>query len=202
MIDERRCMVVNPIVLKKMTTIDAVSKATALSAAEVESLAEELANAGAVARRDNHVLSTEAGPTQVPEYHAVHYGDLGTDQTIERWADRFNAINHRFLETVSAWQPVPAQGGHRSKRSHRCRLRCPCSRTDRRPDRTHISAHRRALRPCSPTDRIQGALEAAMDRVTKEETDYMSSPMVDSVRNIWFEFHEDVLMLLGKQRVE
>jgi hypothetical protein len=34
------------------------------------------------------------------------------------------------------------------------------------------------------------------------EHDLVASPMADSIHNIWFEFHEDLLRTLGRTRAE
>ena len=44
--------------------------------------------------------------------------------------------------------------------------------------------------------------DAALDRVDRGEREYLSSPGLESVHDIWFEFHEDLLRSLGKARTE
>ena len=40
----------------------------------------------------------------------------------------------------------------------------------------------------------------SLDRVDSGQVEYVTSPTVDSLHNIWFEFHEDILALLGRPR--
>ena len=42
--------------------------------------------------------------------------------------------------------------------------------------------------------------ERGLEHVDSGRIDYVSSPMVDSLHNIWFEFHEDLLAVLGRPR--
>jgi hypothetical protein len=42
--------------------------------------------------------------------------------------------------------------------------------------------------------------ERAIERVDEGKAEYVVSPSVDSIHNIWFEFHEDILTLLGRPR--
>ena len=42
--------------------------------------------------------------------------------------------------------------------------------------------------------------ERALERVDQGQTEYVVSPSVDSIHTIWFEFHEDILTLLGRPR--
>ena len=36
--------------------------------------------------------------------------------------------------------------------------------------------------------------------VDRGQRDFVCSPTIDSVHNIWFEFHEDILAVLGRPR--
>ena len=50
--------------------------------------------------------------------------------------------------------------------------------------------------------RYSGRFAAALAAIDAGDHDLVSSPVRDSVHNIWFEFHEDLLRTLGKARVE
>ena len=41
-----------------------------------------------------------------------------------------------------------------------------------------------------------------MEGIDAGRHELVSSPMVDSVHNVWFEFHEDLLRTLGRARKE
>jgi len=45
-------------------------------------------------------------------------------------------------------------------------------------------------------------LDQAIDRLKSCEFDYFAKPTIDSYHTVWFEFHEDLLKLLGVERVE
>jgi len=42
--------------------------------------------------------------------------------------------------------------------------------------------------------------ERSLEYVDSGRPDYVSNPMVDSLHNTWFEFHEDLLAVLGRPR--
>ena len=42
----------------------------------------------------------------------------------------------------------------------------------------------------------------AMGEVDSGRHDYVSSPTLNSVHTVWFEFHEDLLRTLGRDRTE
>lgn len=43
-------------------------------------------------------------------------------------------------------------------------------------------------------------LESALEKVQAGDVNYLTAPSVDSFHNIWFECHEDYLMILGRDR--
>ena len=45
-------------------------------------------------------------------------------------------------------------------------------------------------------------LNRAAEEVTNGDTDYLASPRIDSFHNIWFELHEDLILLAGRTREE
>jgi pyruvate,orthophosphate dikinase len=45
-------------------------------------------------------------------------------------------------------------------------------------------------------------LERAAGRVAQGGHDYIASPMVDSYHNVWFELHEDLILLAGRNRAD
>jgi hypothetical protein len=103
---------------------------------------------------------------------------------------------------MAEWQQIDV-GGHRVANDH----------SDRDYDDKVITKAARLVERLKP---IAGALgerdprflrygerfDAALDRVDRGERDYLLSPMLESVHNIWFEFHEDLLRALGKARME
>jgi hypothetical protein len=103
---------------------------------------------------------------------------------------------------MAAWQQIDV-GGHKVPNDH----------SDRDYDEKIIT---RAAKLVARLKRITGAfgehdprflrygerLDAALDRVDRGQREYLSSPGLESVHNIWFEFHEDLLRSLGKARTE
>jgi hypothetical protein len=116
--------------------------------------------------------------------------------------DRFETVNAQFLTTMSAWQQVGV-GGRKVANDH----------TDPEYDAkvidrldklaTRLNPLLEALAGHDPrfaryTERFSAALAA----IDTGDHDLVSSPTRDSVHNVWFEFHEDLLRTLGRERVE
>ena len=100
---------------------------------------------------------------------------------------------------MAAWQQIDV-GGHKVANDH----------SDRDYDEKIIT---RAAKLVERLKRIGGALgdhdprfrrygerfDAALDRVDRGQPEYLSSPGLESVHDIWFEFHEDLLRSLARR---
>lgn len=200
--EELRSEALKVAVLRKTTTVPAIAEASGMTLRDAEGAIEELAASGDVASVGGHVLPTLAGETRVRSYADQRYGSLRADPAVERWYARFESINHRFLETVSAWQTVPLED-----------TKVPNDHSDAEYD-TRVISRIEALvvRMTKVLDelsdkvprmaRYHQRLEAAMDKIDQGDQRFVSDSGVDSTQTVWFEMHEAVLIVLGKEREE
>jgi hypothetical protein len=119
-----------------------------------------------------------------------------------RLADRFETVNRNFLKAMSSWQLIDA-GGRKIANTH----------TDSAYDDKVIARLARLVEQLTPLlsalaghdgrfARYERRFAAAVTAVDTGEHDLVASPMADSIHNIWFEFHEDLLRTLGRTRAE
>ena len=198
----REFEVLNVVVLKKMSRAEAVADVLALPEAEVEDTVASLERGGLIARADDLLLPTDAAEPAVVTVSADVYRDLRSGSEPDRLLERFDRINAQLLETMSAWQQVEV-GSHRVANDH----------SDRDYDERVITRAAKLVERLRPIAAALGErdarffrygerLEAALDRVDRGEREYLSSPTLESVHSIWFEFHEDLLRTLGVARAE
>ena len=194
--------VLNVIVLKKMCRTATVADVLGIPQAAVEDTVADLERDDLIGRADDLLLPTDAAEPALVAFAADGYKDLRSDPESDALHERFEKINAQLLQTMSAWQQIDV-GGHKVANDH----------SDRDYDEKVITKAAKLVERLKP---IAGALgehdprflrygerfDAALDRVDQGEPDYLSSPTLESVHNIWFEFHEDLLRTLGKQRTE
>ena len=116
--------------------------------------------------------------------------------------ERFEVINKELLTLFTDWQMVPA-GGERVPNDH------SDSDYDNRVI-DHIGMqHDRAQGPLQQfaelvarLGRYVERLETAYDSVLAGHLDFVSGARVDSYHTVWFELHEDLLRMLGREREE
>jgi hypothetical protein len=194
--------VLNVIILKGMCRTETVADVLGMPQPVVEETVAALERGDLVGRTDDLLLPTDAAEPALVAFAADAYSDLRSGPESDGLYERFERINAQLLQTMAAWQQIDV-GGHNVANDH----------SDRDYDEKVIT---RAAKLVERLKRIAGALgehdprflrygdrfDAALDRVDRGERDYLSSPVLESVHNIWFEFHEDLLRSLGKARTE
>ena len=186
MLDERAFLVMNAIYLKKMATVEDVADIGGLPADDTRALINSCVQRGLLLDMGGQLLLQTDGTAQVLDYYRQAYANLREDDAVLRWYERFEVINTKFIKLVTEWQ-----------------------QTDGDP-----RAQERMIRAVEQLSRAMGELvmlipryvgyvrrfERSMTQVDQGQRDFVCSPRVDSLHNIWFEFHEDLLAVLGRPR--
>lgn len=184
---EDEFLALNSIYLKKIASGRTVAPATGLPEEVVgEALANAEAAGYAVDVGQGMLMLSEEGVRAVLGEYEARYAGWRVLPAVEDWYQRFEILNKRFLEGVTAWQQ---DQGDVAKVDRLLKL---------------VERHIRALGSIS--ERIPRyrtyvrRLSDAIERVETGATNYLVSPDVDSIHNVWFEFHEDILTVLGRPR--
>jgi len=186
MLTDSDFIALNAIYLKKMATAETIAEVTGLSA---DSVAERLAVAaqqGWIMNLPTGAMLLDGGMQQVLDHYRERYAAIRTDPALDKWYRAFEELNVRFIAAVSEWQT--SEGDERVER----RL----LQIAERLARDIGQLQRKIERYASYVRRF----ERSMERVDAGERDFVCKPTIDSVHNIWFEFHEDILAVLGRPR--
>jgi hypothetical protein len=163
--------------LRASSGLDARRAQDAVRAATAGGLIESIAD-------DAYVL-TAAGVRAVLQEYDDRYAKLRAEASLEEWYERFEGLNTQFLQLATQWQ--------RSADHH------ALDRLVRVVERQVVAL--RLLARSIPRYEIYATrFEQALDHVDQGSTTYIVNPGVDSLHTIWFEFHEDVLTVLGRPR--
>lgn len=194
--------VLNVVALKKMAAAGAVAQVLAVPAGAVEAAFTRLAGDGLVVVAGEAALPTDEAEPALRAAAAGRYAALRADPALLALVDRFETVNAQFLTTISLWQQIDV-GGRKVANDH----------TDAEYDDKIISRIDKLVTRLTPLiDALAGhdprfagyatRFAAAMTAVDTGRTEFVSSPTLDSVHTVWFEFHEDLLRTLGRERVE
>jgi hypothetical protein len=178
--------VLNAIYLRKLASSQVLTECTGMPGPAATGIADDLAGSGLVVDvgQQSYMLTDEGTQAVLTEYGA-RYAALRGQPEVEAWYDRFETVNGQFLQTLSAWQT----GKDEAQLSRLLRL------VER-----HVKALGTLVSSVPRYERYADRLDTALQRVDEGDIAFVTSPTVDSVHNVWFEFHEDILTVLGRPR--
>ncbi|MBW0090274.1 MarR family transcriptional regulator [Pseudonocardia sp. KRD-184] len=194
--------VLNVVALKKMASAPAIATDTGVDADAVTAVLADLSDRGLVVVAGDAALPTDEAEPALAAAAAKYYADLRSDPALGDLVDRFETVNSRFLTTMTSWQQVDV-GGRKVANDH----------ADSEYDDKVISRLDKLVQRLGPLLDALAAHDArfaayprrfaaSMEAIDAGQHDFVSSPTKDSVHNIWFEFHEDLLRTLGRERKE
>lgn len=184
MLTENAFLVLNALYLKKMGDFEAVLECVRLPPEEVEAALAEATEKGEVLSINGEYLLDVSGRRAVLEFYQENY--LSKRAAVNDWYEKFEVLNAQFLRLVSEWQ---TSDGDSRVLSQLMKV---------------VERQVTALRKIAPeiprymtyADRFVTATE----RVDLGDKSFVTNPRADSIHNIWFEFHEDILAVVGRPR--
>lgn len=188
--------------VKKHGTPEAIAGILGLDPSEVKAVIAQLMEAKRVIEVQGKYLLTPLARMALDSDYSRLYADLRTNPQFKAGYEGFERINGALKQLITEWQTV-AVGGERVPNDH----------GDKDYDRNIIDRlgqlHERAeivldeLAGAVPRmkvyrDRLLAALEKAEDGAIA----WVSDAKIESYHTLWFELHEDLLRLMGRQREE
>lgn len=187
MLTELDFLVLNAVYLKKVVAAPQIVEMTGVSVEDVTRCLGAATEQGwLMDMGPDGVMVLDDGITQVKSHYSEAYSDLRSNAALTDWYHNFESLNTRFVAAVTEWQE--SDGSDRGER-----------RVMQAAERLAKDIAR--LVPFVPRYAAYvSRLERSMERVDAGERDYVCNPTVDSVHNVWFEFHEDILTVLARPR--
>lgn len=184
--DDRAFLVLNTLYLKKIATAQVIADVTGLPSDEVRETISGLLADGSLLDMNGQLLLQESGTQSVLDYYRDCYRELRDRRTVIEWYDGFETINGQFIKLVTDWQK--SEGDERIQ-----------ERIQRVVDRL-ANALGELTGVIPRYSQYVRRFERSLALVDQGRHDFLCNPMVDSVHNIWFEFHEDILAVIGRPR--
>jgi hypothetical protein len=126
------------------------------------------------------------GTSAVHDYYRTAYEPMRSNEAVLTWYERFETINEQFIKQVSEWQSADCDE----------RIQSRLIKTIER-----LSKNLQELIPLIPRyENYLNRFSASVARIDEGEREFVCKPTIDSVHNIWFEFHEDILSVIGRPR--
>ena len=159
--------------------------------------------AGRAAGAKGTFMVAPAGREWLDEQYPEAFAGFRADPAATETYERFERINRELLALFTDWQMVPTAGGERIPNDHADpeydtevidRLGAQHERAER------CSTLRRARAAARP---VQGARSIRLRQGRwRASTNGSAGARIDSYHTVWFELHEDLLRMLGREREE
>ena len=185
-LEDTAFLVLNAAHLNKMSKPAGIAAATGVDAKEVERWLKAAEDQGLGASAGDQFLLFPDGSKAVLAYYDRTYAALRVDPSLEAWYERFETLNTQFIKHVTDWQKMDGDSGVEAKLIKVAERLCKAIES---------------LVPRMP--RYGGYVRrffASIGRVDQGDKNFVCNPTMDSIHNIWFEFHEDILSVLGRPR--
>ena len=193
--------VIRALIIKGLVLPDALAPALLSTPEQVQPLLDRLVAEGLVEGVAGAYRLTADGTIRGRDLMAADQDRWGAENALAA-IDAFVALDHRMKETVTAWQ-LTATEGELVLNDH----------TDRAYD-ARVLGQLAALHddtaawlmPLVPGLGRLGVyhsrLERALGLARGGDQRFVASPRVDSYHSVWFELHEDLIQLAGRNRAD
>jgi hypothetical protein len=189
--------------VKKAGSPEGVAAVLGAEQGEIASALDAAVEAGRAAGAKGTYMVAPAGREWLDERYPEAFAELRADPAATEAYERFERINRELLILFTDWQMIPAAGGERVPNDH----------SDADYDAGIVdrlgAQHERAEKVLDRFAELEGRLgvyetrlEEAYDKVLAGDLDYVSGARIDSYHTVWFELHEDLLRMLGREREE
>jgi hypothetical protein len=201
--DDLELLALHGLVVKKAGSPGAVADVLGRDEPEVAAALEAAVAQGRAMGAKGTYMVTPAGRSWLDERYPEDFADFRGNPEATATYERFERINRELLKLFTDWQMMPSAGGERVPNDH----------SD--PDYDHGivdrlgAQHERAEKVLDRFAQLdprlsvyRDRLDAAYDRVLAGDHDWVSGARIDSYHTVWFELHEDLLRMLGREREE
>ncbi|MFT4065583.1 hypothetical protein [Paraburkholderia sp.] len=184
MLTETAFLVLNALYLKKMANVSGLIECVHLPESTVRDALRDAIQAGQAIDLNGEYLLDTTGRRAVLEYYNEAY--LPKRAAVLDWYQRFEVLNSQFLKLVSEWQTSDGEP----------RVLAQLTKVVER----QITALRKIEAEIPRYGVYAGRFATALERVDLGDRSFVTNPRADSIHNIWFEFHEDILAVVGRPR--
>jgi|tagenome__1003787_1003787.scaffolds.fasta_scaffold20918334_2 hypothetical protein len=196
-------LAVHTLTLRQLASAEQLAEISGQPVADVEAALEKAVTEGAVMAARGNFMITPVGRSYLDGVYPEAFAEFRSSAAVADAMDAFESgVNKQVLTLTTDWQTKEV-GGERVPNDH----------GDADYDAAIIDKLARVqektakvLRPIADldplVDRFLDRIGTALTRAESGETDYVSGVRVDSVHTVWFQMHEHLLRLTGRERPE
>jgi len=196
-------LTVHTLTLRQLATAEQIAEINGLPRSEVEASLEKAVAEGVVVAARGSFMISPAGRQLLESLYPNAFADLRSSAEIGAAMDEFEVgVNKQVLSLTTEWQTKDLDGervaNDHADPDYDGKI---LDRLARVHDKTG-----KVLRPLAVADplveRFLERVGVALTRAEGGQIDYVSGVRVDSVHTVWFQMHEHLLRLTGRERPE
>ncbi|MGH3525147.1 MAG: MarR family transcriptional regulator [Mycobacterium sp.] len=161
---------------------------------DVAATVEQLTQAGLLADRKTVKISPD-GRARLAELLTAERASADPTALAAAYRD-FRAVNTEFKALVTDWQLTNGRPNTHEDTDYDAAV---LARLDRLHQRV-VPIIAAAAVQLPRLRRYSAKLQAALDKVNAGEIVWLSRPMIDSYHTVWFELHEELILVAGRTR--
>lgn len=195
-------LLLHGIALKKAADIAGIAAVTGLDPDEAEGLATDAVARGQVVESGGRYLLTPAAHMALQAEYPRYYSEQRSSAAMQDAYDAFEAHNRELKALISDWQTIEVAGDRiandHSDKDYDTRI------IDRLGD-LHERFEPVLDRLAAEVGRLSIYKTLLLDALEKAEVgqhEWVSDAAIPSYHTVWFEMHEDLLRILGREREE
>lgn len=195
-------LVLHAVAIKKHGTADAIAGIVGLDPGEVNATLSQLSADGRVLENQGRYMLTPMARFALDGDYSRQYADLRADQAFLEAYEAYERVNVTLKALITDWQTIEV-GGERLINAHADR-NYDAGIIDRLGD-LHERADRVLQSLAAGLPRLQiyrDKLLVALEKSEDGKTEWVSDARIESYHTVWFELHEDLLRMLGRERQE
>lgn len=188
--------------IKKHGDAAEVAAITALDPGRVQTFLDEAVAANRAVKAGAKYMLTPLAQVALKSSYSKEFAAERSNEALGRAYDEFEKINEHLKQLITDWQTLDVGGtkvpNDHSNKDHDSkiidRLGSLHERAEPMLDRLSAGLARLGV--------YKTLLQAALERAEDGEISWVSDARSMSYHTVWFELHEDLIRVLGRQRVE
>lgn len=197
-----RDLILHGAAIKRHAPASAIAHLVGIAEADAAGMLDEAVATGrAVAANGAYALTPLAGVALRARY-GLHYAELRADPAFRSAYESFERINNDLKQLITDWQTITVGGqkvaNDHSDKAHDAAVIDRLGALHERAEPMLAGLAKGLPRLKAYGDKLLAALEAAEDG----EHAWVSDIRRDSYHTVWFELHEDLLRIMGREREE
>lgn len=195
-------LVLHGLAIKKHATPEAVAGAIGLDPMRTKALLADLAAQARVVEAKGKYALTPAARVALEGEYSRYYGALRADPVFVKSYEEFERVNRVLKSLITDWQTIEVADkrvpNHHGDKEHDRRIIERLGDLHEAVDSVLEQVARRVPRLQVYRDKLRTALENAEDGAVE----WVSDARAESYHTVWFELHEELLRIMGRERVE